>query len=88
VLLVMADVPLAESFAGLIDEPVASYGLALHLANDEPGRQLSFGIEAATSGTARTRWPDALEFLRWLESSEPRLALGAGARRFVWAKAS
>jgi hypothetical protein len=86
VLLVMADVPLAASFAGLVDEPVASYGLALHLANGGPGTPLEFGIESAASRSARTRWPDALEFVRWLESPEPRLALGSGSRRFVWAK--
>jgi len=88
VLLVMADVPLAASFAGLVDEPAASYGLALHLANGGPGPRLDFGIEAAGNATARTRWPDALEFLRWLQSPEPRLALGTGPRRFVWAKPS
>ena len=27
------------------------------------------------------------EFLRWLASPEPRLALGSGPRRFEWAKA-
>ena len=88
VLLVMADVPLAPTFARLIDEPAASYGLALHLANSGPGKTLDFGIEAARSGAARARWPDALEFLRWLQSPEPSLALGLGRRHFVWRKAA
>jgi hypothetical protein len=79
---------LAPTFAGLVDEPAASYGLALHLANGGPGKKLDFGIEAARSGAARARWPDALEFLRWLQSPEPRLSLGLGRRHFVWEKAA
>jgi hypothetical protein len=88
VLLVMADVPLAPDFARLVDEPAASYGLGLLLANQGPGPRLDFEITAAGDGeTARRRWPDAAEFLRWLASPEPRLALGRGLRRFQWAKA-
>jgi hypothetical protein len=86
VLLVMADVPLSAAFAGLVDEPVTSYGLGLLLASEGPGTRLDFGIGAGGSAAPRTPWPDALEFLRWLESPEPRLALGTGPRRFEWAK--
>jgi len=86
VLLVVADVPLSEAFAGLVDEPVASYGLGLLLASDGPGRRLAFGLEAGGEVPAGTGWPDAIEFLRWLESPEPRLALGGTRRRFVWAR--
>ena len=86
VLLVMADVPLADVFAKLVVEPVASYGLGLLLASDGPGPRLDFGITAGGKAAAPPRWPDALEFLRWLESPEPRLSLGAGPRRFEWAK--
>lgn len=88
VLLVMADVPLSPAFAGLVAEPAASYGLGLLLANDGPGTRLDFGISAGAHDAGRLRWPDALEFLRWLESPEPRLSLGAGARRFEWAKSA
>jgi hypothetical protein len=88
VLLVMADVPLAPVFAALIDEPAASYGLGLLLASDGPGTRLGFGIAAGGAGAQHGRWPEALEFLRWLESPEPRLALGAGPRRFEWARSA
>jgi hypothetical protein len=88
VLLVMADVPLAAAFAGLVDEPAASYGLALHLATRGPGTRLEFGLEPPAGAPPRAAWPDALEFLRWLESPKPRLTLGTGPRRFVWAKPS
>jgi hypothetical protein len=87
VLLVMADVPLAPVFAALIEEPAASYGLGLLLASDGPGTRLDFGITGGGMAAAPARWPDALEFLRWLESPEPRLSLGAGPRRYEWAKA-
>jgi hypothetical protein len=86
VLLVMADVPLAAAFAGLVDEPVASYGLGLLLASDGPGTPLDFELAPGGEAVAPTRWPDALEFLRWLESPEPRLALGAARHQFVWEK--
>jgi hypothetical protein len=88
VLLVMADVPLADAFAGLIDEAAASYGLALHLAQDGPGTPLAFGIDPGANAAPRTRWPDALEFLRWLESPEPHLTLGSGRCRYAWSKAA
>ena len=87
VLLVMADVPLAPVFAALVEEPAASYGLGLLLASDGPGTRLDFGITAGGKAAAPARWPDALEFLRWLESPEPRLSLGTGPRRYEWAKA-
>jgi hypothetical protein len=87
VLLVMAEVPLAPVFAALVDEPAASYGLGLLLTSRGPGRRLDFGMSSGDGAAARLRWPDAAEFLRWLASPEPRLALGRGPRRFDWAKA-
>jgi hypothetical protein len=87
VLFVMADVPLSEAFASLVDEPAASYGLGLLLASDGPGARLDFGMAAGGDAAPRGPWPDALEFLRWLESPEPRLTLGADRRRFEWNKA-
>ena len=86
VLLVMADVPLASAFAGLVDEPDASYGLALLIAASGAEGGLAFAIEPATPAATPPRWPDAVEFLRWLLSDERRLALGCGPRRFVWQK--
>lgn len=88
VLLVTADVPLASTFAGLVDERDASYGLALLLASSGTGGRLAFSIEPAAPSSERARWPDAVEFLRWYLSDEPSLALGTGPRRFVWQKRS
>ena len=86
VLLVTADVPLDPAFAGMVDEPEASYGLAVLLAPSRDGDGLGFAIEPAARPGERLRWPDALEFLRWWLSDEPRLSLGQGPRRFVWSK--
>jgi hypothetical protein len=87
VLLVMAEVPLKPVFAALVDEPAASYGLGMLLTSQGPGPRLEFDITSGDGEAARLRWPDAAEFLRWLASPEPRLALGSGPRRFEWAKA-
>jgi hypothetical protein len=86
VLLVIADVPLASAFDGLVDEPDASYGLALLLAQGDARDRLAFAIEPAGPGARRARWPDAIEFLRWHLSDERHLRLGEGPRRFVWQK--
>ena len=67
---------------------MASYGLGLLLARDGPGPRLGFGISAGNGSASSARWPDALEFLRYLESPEPRLTLGTGPRRFEWVKAA
>jgi hypothetical protein len=84
VLLVVADVPLDETFAKLVHEPVAAYGLGLLLRAEGEGRRLSFDSSAATAPTPARDWPDALEFLRWWVGSEPCLELGSGRVRWSW----
>jgi hypothetical protein len=87
VLLVMGEVPLAPTFAALLDERPASYALALLLARGGEGTALGFALEAGeapAAGAEAAPWPDALEFLRWLHAGEPRLRLGSGARRFAF----
>ena len=84
VLLVVGDVPLAATFAALVDEPEASYALALLLDRDETGRGVQVKLGSGAPESRRPRWPDALEFLRWLLSDQPRLVLSCGRRRWVW----
>ena len=84
VLLVVGDVPLAATFATLVDEPEASYAVALLLEHPSDGRGVRLSLEPAAEDPHRLRWPDAVEFLRWYESPEPRLVLGAGLRRYAW----
>lgn len=84
VLLVMADIPLAPTFAKLVEEPVATYGLALLLAADGEGTALRFGADASQAASRAYAWPDALEFLRWLLGEDPQLSLGSGNRRWRW----
>jgi hypothetical protein len=84
VLLVTADIPLAPTFAALVEESVASYGLALLLAAEGTGARLGFRASpGAVRGTHEPR-PDAMEFLRWLLSDEPQLRLGAGRCQWQW----
>jgi hypothetical protein len=81
VLFVMADVELAPRFAALVEEPEASYALALLIAREGDGRALRFDLEGAQQ-TPVTPWPHAGVFLRWMLSDDERLSLG----RFHWTR--
>ena len=84
VLLVMADVPLYPTFAALVDECVASYGLALMLAARGEGTPIAFRPAPGDAPAGPGPWPEAMEFLRWLLADEPQLRLGTSRRRWVW----
>lgn len=84
VLVVMADVPLSETFAPLVDEPASAYGVGLLLAEPEAAATLRLRIERARAGARRLDWPDAAEFLRFWLREEPVLALDSGRHRFVF----
>jgi hypothetical protein len=86
VLLVVADVPLAETFAAMVDEPAASYGVALLLAARGPGAALDFEVGPGEGDAETLPWPDAAEFVRWLLDGERRLRLGCGRRRWTWTR--
>jgi len=85
VLLVMADVPLADTFASLVDEPAVPYALALLVAATGEGSRVALSLEQGSATNSRRRsWPDAFEFLRWILGEEPALELEVGARRWSW----
>jgi hypothetical protein len=87
VLLAMGDVPLAETFAPLVDEAVTPYAFACRMAvaaKEEPA--VSLAIRDGGAPIPRTPWPDALEFLRWWLAGEPRLALGSRATHFEFTR--
>jgi hypothetical protein len=84
VLLVTGDVPLAPTFAPLVEEPAGSYALGLLLTRDGDGTRLAFGRATEGDGPGPARWPDAIEFLRWYLSGEPRLVLGSARRPWKW----
>jgi hypothetical protein len=81
VLYVMADVELAPRFAALVEEPEASYALALLVARDGEGTPLRFDL-GGDEPTPVTPWPHAGVFLRWFLSDDERLSLG----RFHWTR--
>jgi hypothetical protein len=84
VLLVTGDVPLAPTFAPLVEEPAGSYGLGLLLASNGEGTRLAFNLQSGSDGPEAARWPDAIEFLRWYVSGEPSLVLGSARRPWKW----
>jgi hypothetical protein len=84
VLLVVADVPLAPTFAKLIEEPTASYGVSLLLTARGTGPAIAFGPAAAGTRTRRLAWPDAAEFLRWMLAGEAALQLGSSGGGWRW----
>ena len=84
VLLVTGDVPLAETFAPLIDEPPASYAVGLLLASGNSGPRISIALEAGADHPPPPQWPVAFEFLRWLDSDEPRLRIPTPRRVWVF----
>jgi hypothetical protein len=84
VLLVVGDVPLAPTFASLVEEPPGAYALGLLLSRDGEGTRLNFGLEAEADTPGLGRWPDAIEFLRWYLSDTPSLVLGDARRPWKW----
>jgi hypothetical protein len=87
VLLAMGDVPLAETFAPLVDEAVTPYAFACRLAIARDGETgVSIAIRDGGVPIPRTPWPDALEFLRWLLAGEARLVLGSRATHYEFTR--
>ncbi len=84
VLMVMGDVPLAPTFASLIEEPPASYAVALLLATTGHGPRVALDLEAANATAAGPAWPAAFEFLRWLRGQAPELAMNTPRRRWIF----
>jgi len=74
VLLVTGDVPLAPTFAALIDEPACSYGVGL-LLRAEGGAPCRVEIVPGDALPTAPPWPAAAEFLRFWLSGEPSLLL-------------
>jgi hypothetical protein len=85
VLLVMGDVPLAETFAPLIDEPPSSYGVGLLLASGGDGPRVSIELDPGPdSAPSPPPWPAAFEFLRWLQGGEPQLRIQTPRRTWTF----
>lgn len=87
VLLVVGDVPLAETFAALVDEPAVPYAFACRLASAGTGPGIELSLAESSQPRARPPWPHALEFLRWWLSGAPELVQGARSTSFRFARA-
>jgi hypothetical protein len=88
VLLVMADEPLPSNLAHLVEEPEGAYAVGLLLTREGEGPRLEFSLAATQETVAPRVWPDAIEFVRFLEQAEPELTLGHGRRRWCWKRNS
>ena len=87
VLLVVGDVPLAATFAALIDEPITSYGVALLLESGSAGPGFEMRIQAAEEGaSAGLEWPAAIEFLRFWLSDDASVEIPSARHRWGFAK--
>lgn len=84
VLLVVGDVPLAETFAPLIDEPPASYGVATLLARHADGPRVSLTLEPGAADPPAPPWPAGFEFLRWLAAGESQCRLSTPHRTWTF----
>lgn len=86
VLLVVGDVPLIPALAPLVREVEAPHALALRLGFSGEGTSLEFELGAKPVVTPELGWPEPVEFLRWLLSSESRLTFGSGRGCFTWSR--
>jgi len=83
VLLVVGDVPLAPRFAALIQEPPASYAVALLLEANGGGPALRVDLRPASAERSAPSWPAAAEFLRFWISDDPSVEIQTP--RHAWA---
>ena len=83
----MGDVPLADTFAPLVDEAVTPYAFACRLAIAQEGEAgVSIAVREGRGPIPHMPWPDALEFLRWFLAGEERLAFGSRATHYELAR--
>ena len=87
VLVVIGDVPLAETFAPLVAEAAVPYAFAVQVgaAGTGPGVALELA-DGESRAPAGPPWPPALEFLRWWLSGEESLAQANRASTVRWSR--
>ncbi len=87
ILVVIGDVPLADTFAPLVAEAAVPYAFAVQVAAAGRGPAVELELASLDSpGLATPSWPPALEFLRWWLSPEQSLEQANRASRACWRK--
>jgi hypothetical protein len=80
-LLVFGEVPVADFAVDRIGEPLATFAVALLLAQGEEGVPLGYELLASEMEAPAPPWPAALELVRWWHGNERTLeVLGVRAR--------
>jgi hypothetical protein len=72
---VTGDVPLAPTFAPLVQEPVCSYAVAWLLARAGEGEPVELAIAGGRGNPETRKWPEAAELLRFWLTGEREIAL-------------
>jgi hypothetical protein len=86
VLVVIGDVPLAETFAPLVQEAVVPYAFAAQVGSPGAGPGVTLELAPSESPRPAPPWPPALEFLRWWLSGEESLEQQNRANVARWRK--
>ena len=86
VLVVIGDVPLADTFAPLVAEAAAPYAFAIQIAGAGRGPGIDLELGALDSDRPTPPWPPALEFLRFWLSAEQSLEQPNRANLARWTK--
>ena len=87
VLVVIGDVPLADTFAPLVAEAAVPYAFAVQVGTAGRGPVVELELaELDSPASAPPPWPPALEFLRWWLSPEQSLEQENRSSRARWRK--
>jgi hypothetical protein len=86
VLLVVADEPLHPLFSTVDREPRVTHAVAFIVGQGGDGIRIRCTLGRSSVLAQPARWPQVVEFLRWLLSEEPSLTLGTGALTWTWTR--
>lgn len=84
-LLIVGDTLLPSALQAYSTDPSAPYAVAFVLSRGREGHPVT--VMPGGISLSSTPWPDALEFLRWMLSSEPSISIGSGRNVLTYVRA-